>query len=42
MVTGLIFFGTYEGDPLSPPKGDAAQGEPPLTPFSSKVLGQPS
>jgi hypothetical protein len=41
-VTRLIFFGKYEGDPLSPQKGEAAQGEPPLTPFSSKVLDQPS
>jgi hypothetical protein len=30
--------GNYEGDPLSPPKGGAAQGEHPLTPAFQEVL----
>jgi hypothetical protein len=30
-----------EGDPLSPPEGEAAQGGYPLTPLSCKVLDQP-
>jgi hypothetical protein len=28
----LAQSGNYEGDPLSPPKGEAAQGEHPLDP----------
>ena len=29
-----FFWKGYEGDPLSPPEGEAAQGEHPLDPFS--------
>jgi hypothetical protein len=28
----VIFLWNYESDPLSPPEGEAAQGEDPLTP----------
>jgi len=38
----LILCGSYEGDPLSPPEGEAACGEHPLTPplsdFSINLL----
>jgi hypothetical protein len=29
----VIFLGNYESDPLSPPKGEEAQGERPLDPL---------
>jgi hypothetical protein len=29
----VTFFGNYECDPLSPPEGEAMQGEVPLTPI---------
>jgi hypothetical protein len=34
----VIFFGNYEGDPLSPPEGEAAQGEYRLDPALSIIL----
>jgi hypothetical protein len=41
-VIRLAQYGNYEGYPLSPPVGEAAQGECPLTPpfglFSSTIL----
>jgi hypothetical protein len=38
----LILCGSWEGDPLSPPEGEAAQGKHPLAPFFVKVFHQPS
>jgi hypothetical protein len=38
----LILCGSQEGDPLSPPEGEAIQGEHPLTPTFVKVFHQPS
>ena len=32
----VILYSSYEGDPLSPPKGEATQGEHPLDPFFIK------
>jgi hypothetical protein len=38
----LILCGSQEGDPLSPPEGEAAQGEHPLAPSFVGVFHQPS
>ncbi|MCX6684559.1 MAG: hypothetical protein NTZ37_07525 [Methanoregula sp.] len=38
----LILCGSQDGDPLSPPEGEAAQGEHPLAPSFVKVFHQPS
>jgi hypothetical protein len=37
----LILCGSQEGDPLSPPEGEAACGEHPLDPFFSRSIFQP-
>jgi hypothetical protein len=31
-----ILYSCYEGDPLTPPEGEASQGESPLTPARNK------
>jgi hypothetical protein len=38
----LILCGSQEGNPLSPPEGEAACGEHPLAPSFVKVFHQPS
>jgi hypothetical protein len=38
----LVLCGSYEGDPLSPPKGEAAQGEAPPYPHFVGFFHQPS
>jgi len=37
-VVRLFSLGSQEGDPFSPPEGEAAQGEYPLDPQSSSFL----
>ena len=37
-VPKVNLCGSYEGDPLSPPKGEATQGEHPLDPLTSEIL----